>query len=104
MRISDERLRGMTVIAADGQAVGEVDAVFMDTDGWLVEALKIKVRKEVVDRLGATHSVFRAGSVEVPIRVVQSTSDAVILTVGVDELRELLPSQYETGSATPGHG
>jgi sporulation protein YlmC with PRC-barrel domain len=95
----------MTVIAADGQAVGEVDALFMDTDGWQVESLKVKVRKEVADRLGAAHSVFHAGSVEIPIRVVQSTSDAVILTLGVDELRQVLPSQYEAGSATPlGHG
>ena len=105
MRISDETLRGMTVIAADGQAVGEVTALFMDSADWQVDALKVRVRKEVAERLGAARSVFHAGSVEIPIGVVQSTSDAVILTVGVDELRHVLPSQQEaswTGPVGPG--
>jgi sporulation protein YlmC with PRC-barrel domain len=98
MRLSDEKLRGLTVIGADGTAIGEVVALLLESDGWRVESIKVKLRKEVADRLGTTRSVFRAGSVEIPIRVVQSTSDAVLLTVGVDALRELLPSQYEGGS------
>jgi sporulation protein YlmC with PRC-barrel domain len=101
MRISDEKLRGMTVIAADGQAVGEVTALFLDSDGWQVDALKVKVRKEVASHLDVARSVFYAGSVEIPIRVVQSISDAIVLTVGVDDLRRLLPSQHEAAPATP---
>src|SRR5262249_29226504 len=31
MQISDENLRGRTVVAADGQTTGEVAAVFIDT-------------------------------------------------------------------------
>jgi sporulation protein YlmC with PRC-barrel domain len=100
MRLSDEKLRGMTVIGADGQAVGEVAELFID-DGWRVESIRVRLRKEVAERLGATHSVFHAGSVEIPIGVVQSTSDAVVLTVGVDELRQVLPSQHEAGQAAP---
>jgi sporulation protein YlmC with PRC-barrel domain len=98
MRLSDEQLRGLTVIGADGQAIGEVAALLLESDGWRVESIRVKLRKEIADRLGTTRSVFRAGSVEIPIRVVQSTSDAVVLTVGVDALREILPSQYEGGS------
>jgi sporulation protein YlmC with PRC-barrel domain len=100
MRLSDEKLRGMTVIGADGQAVGEVAELFID-DGWRVESIRVRLRKEGAERLGATHSVFHAGSVEIPIGVVQSTSDAVVLTVGVDELRQVLPSQHEAGQAAP---
>jgi sporulation protein YlmC with PRC-barrel domain len=101
MRLSDERLRGMTVIGADGQAVGEVAELFIDSDGWRVESIRVRLRKEVAERLGAAHSVFHAGNVEIPIGVVQSTSDAVVLTVGVDELRQVLPSQHEGGQAIP---
>jgi len=101
MRISDEKLRGMTVIAADGHAVGEVAALLLDSDGWQVDALRVKVRKEAAGLLGVARSVFYAGSMEIPIRVVQSISDAVVLTLGVDALRELLPSQQEPDSATP---
>jgi sporulation protein YlmC with PRC-barrel domain len=36
MQISDEHLRGRTVIAADGQAIGEVAALFIDTSTWTI--------------------------------------------------------------------
>jgi sporulation protein YlmC with PRC-barrel domain len=97
MRLSDEKLRGMTVIGADGQAIGEVAALFVVSDGWRVESIKVKLRNEIADRLGSTRSVFHAGNVEIPMRVVQSISDTVVLTVGVDDLREVLPSQPEVG-------
>ncbi len=32
------------MIAADGQAIGEVAAVFLDSDAWRVDSLRIKLR------------------------------------------------------------
>ena len=91
MRLSDETLRGRTVIAADGQAIGEVAALFIDSDAWRVESLQVKLRSEVADQLGATRGMFRAGMLEVPIRVVQSVGDAVVLAVATAELRAIPP-------------
>jgi hypothetical protein len=34
MRLSDENLQGRTGIAADGLAIGEVSALFLDSDEW----------------------------------------------------------------------
>jgi sporulation protein YlmC with PRC-barrel domain len=93
MRLSDENLRGRTVIGADGQAVGEVAALFLDSDAWGIESLQVKLRKEIADRLGAARSVFRAGTVEIPIRLIQSVGDAVVLSVAVDGLRQVLPAE-----------
>ena len=45
MQVSDEQLRGRTVIAADGQAIGEVAALFIDTSTWIIIALQIKLSK-----------------------------------------------------------
>ena len=90
MRLSDENLRGRTVIAADGQAIGEVAALFLDSDAWRVESLQVKLRNEVADQLGAARGMFHAGTVEIPIRMVQSVGDAVVLSVAVHELREIL--------------
>jgi len=59
MRLSDENLRGRTVIAADGQAIGEVAALFLDSDAWRVESLQIKLRKDVADQLGASRSLLK---------------------------------------------
>jgi sporulation protein YlmC with PRC-barrel domain len=88
MRLSDDNLRGRTVIAADGQAIGEVATVFLDSDTWRVESLQVKLRNEVADQLGATRGLFHAGSLEVPIRMIQSVGDAVVLSVAARELRQ----------------
>jgi sporulation protein YlmC with PRC-barrel domain len=91
MRLSDDNLRGRTVIAADGQAIGEIAALFLDSDAWHVESLQVKLRKEIADQLGAARGMFHAGTLEVPIRMIQSVGDAVVLAVATDELRQVLP-------------
>lgn len=91
MRLSDENLRGRTVIAADGQAIGEVAALFLDSDAWRVESLQIKLRKEIADQLGASRGIFHAGTLELPVGMVQSVGDAIVLSVPALELRQVLP-------------
>jgi sporulation protein YlmC with PRC-barrel domain len=91
MRLSDENLRGRTVIAADGQAIGEIAGLFFESNAWRVESLQIKLRKDVADQLGATRGMFHAGTLDIPIHMVQSVGDAVVLSVGADELRQLIP-------------
>jgi sporulation protein YlmC with PRC-barrel domain len=99
MRLSDENLRGRTVISADGQAVGEVAAVFLDSDTWQVESLQLKLRKEVADELGATRSLFHAGTLELPVLMVQSVGDAVVLSISAGELRQVLPTAGDSRPA-----
>jgi sporulation protein YlmC with PRC-barrel domain len=94
MRLSDENIRGRTVIDADGQALGTVAALFIDAGLWKVESIQVKLVREVADRIGASHNLFRAGVVEIPVRLVQSTGDAVVLSVSAESLREVLP-QHE---------
>jgi sporulation protein YlmC with PRC-barrel domain len=100
MRLSDENLRGRTVIAADGQAIGEVAALFLDSDTWQVESLQVKLRNEVADQLGATRGMFHAGALEMPISMVQSVGDAVVLSVPAQELKQVLP---RAGDASAGY-
>ncbi len=95
MRLSDENLHGRMVIASDGLEIGDIGALFLDSDGWRVESLQVKLHKDVADRLGADHGVFRAGEIEVPIGMIQSVGDAVILSVELDELRRVLPATNE---------
>ena len=97
MRLSDENLRGRTVIGADGRAIGEIAALFLDT--WTVTSLQVKLRKDIADQLGASRTMFHAGTVEIPIRLVQSVGDAVVLSVPVDGLREVLPQESEPAQA-----
>lgn len=99
MRLSDENLRGRTVIGADGRAIGEIATIFLDSDAWSVESLHVKLRKDVADQLGASRSMFHAGMVEIPVRLVQSVGDAVVLSIPIDGLREVLPGDGESASA-----
>lgn len=99
MRLSDENLRGRPIISADGQVIGEVSALFLDSGSWEVESLQIKLRKEFADRLGADRSLFRAGTFELPTRLIQSVGATVVLSVAVDGLREVLPSHDASASA-----
>jgi sporulation protein YlmC with PRC-barrel domain len=91
VRLSDENLRGRTVIAADGQAIGQVAALFLDSDAWRVESLQVKLRKEIADQLGASRGMFHAGILELPVGIVQSVGDAVVLSVPALELRQVVP-------------
>ena len=88
MQISDEHLRGRTVIAADGQAIGEVVALFVDTSTWTIAALQIKLSKSAAEQLGAARGLLRAATFELPVRMVQSVADTVLLAVPTLELRQ----------------
>ena len=99
MRLSDENLRGRTVIAADGQVIGDIAGLFLETNSWRVESLQVRLRKEVADQLGATRSIFHAGTLEMPIRMVQSVGDTVVLSVATHDLREVLPSGGDVSAA-----
>jgi sporulation protein YlmC with PRC-barrel domain len=89
MHVSDEHLRGRTVIAADGQAIGEVAALFIDTSTWMIVALQIKLSKSAAEQLGAARGLLRAATFELPVRMVQSVGDAVLLSIPTMELRQV---------------
>jgi sporulation protein YlmC with PRC-barrel domain len=99
MRLSAENLQRRTVISADGQAVGAITAVFIDATEWRVEAVSVELRKDIADRIGASHSLFHRGSIELPVRLIQSVGDAVVLGVAVDAFREA--HRTTTAEATP---
>ena len=96
LRMSDQDLRGRTAISAEGRVIGEVTALFFNSRAWRVESLRVKLRKEIADRLGIDRSVFRAGALEIPVRMVQAIGDTVVLSIAVDGLREVLPSESRT--------
>ena len=91
MQISDENLRGRTVVAADGQATGEVAALFIDTSTWTIASLQIKLSKAAAEQLGATRSLLRAATIELPVRMVQSVGDTVLLSVPTMGMRQTVP-------------
>ncbi len=99
MRISfDEELRGRAVIDGTGRAIGEVDGLLIDGQTWRVEAFRVRLRREAAEQLGATHRVFQAATIEIPVALVHAAGDAVILNVPTSALRELKPAAEVSAS------
>jgi len=91
MQILDDQVRGRTVVASDGQVVGEVSSLFVDTTTWSIGGLQIKLNKGIAEKLGVSGGLLRAATLDIPIRVVKSVGDAVLLSVPTLELHEEKP-------------
>ncbi len=103
MRLTDDNLRGRTIIAADGQVVGETTALILESDTWKVEALQARLGKEIADEIGADRGLFRAGFLEIPVRIVQSIGDTVVLSVPTEGLREMLAEDAPADAEDDAH-
>jgi sporulation protein YlmC with PRC-barrel domain len=87
MDMTDADLRDRTVIGADGNAIGQVAAIILDSETWSVKAVRIKLRANVAEQVGAGHSLFHASMIDVATAHVQSVGDAVVLSISADGLR-----------------
>ena len=88
VRLSDESLRGRTVIGADGNAIGSLVELFISSTDWRVESIRIELKKDIADRIGASRTLLRRGTIELPVSFIQSVGDAVVLSIDVAKLRE----------------
>lgn len=96
--LSADDIRGLTIVGAGGDVIGELATLCVDTQSWRVDAVRVKLRKEVADRLGAERSLFQSVSIDIPVGMIQSVGDAVVLSVPVSGLHVALSSR---GGSTP---
>jgi sporulation protein YlmC with PRC-barrel domain len=101
MRLSDKTLHGRTVISADGKAIGSLTELFVSSADWRIESIRIELRKDVADRIGANRTLFRNGTIELPVSFIQSVGDAVVLALDVDALREAHRAPATDGAPQP---
>jgi len=95
--ISCDDIRPRTVIDAAGLAIGEVDCVLLDPSSWHVDAIRVRLKREMTEQVGATKSLFRKATVDIPTAAIQSIGDAVLLRVKAEKLREAAhPEEQET--------
>lgn len=92
MRVTDDNLHGRVVLSADGLALGEIEKLFFLSGAFAIDAVLVKLRKDIAERLGMKHSTFHAATMEIPAGFVQSVGDAVILSAKLDELVALRPN------------
>jgi sporulation protein YlmC with PRC-barrel domain len=68
-----------------------VATLFIDTSTWTVISLTIKLSKTAAEQLGASQKLLRAATIEVPVRLIQSVGDTVLLSVPTLGLRQTVP-------------
>jgi sporulation protein YlmC with PRC-barrel domain len=102
VRLSDESLRGRTVISADGNAIGSLVELFISSSDWRVESIRIELQKDIADRIGASRTLLHRGTIELPVSFIQSVGDAVVLSIEVDRLREARRSPERDEAPHPG--
>ena len=102
VRLSDESLRGRIVIGADGNAIGSLVELFISSTDWRVESIRIELKKDIADRIGASRTLLRHGTIELPVSFIQSVGDAVVLSIEVDKLREAHRSPEPDEAPPPG--
>ena len=86
MRITDDNLHGRVVLSADGLAIGEVNKLFLRGEGFAIDGIEVKLRRDTADKLGLKHGAFHSATLEVPAQLVQSVGDVVLLSARLDEL------------------
>jgi sporulation protein YlmC with PRC-barrel domain len=102
VRLSDEKLRGRTVISADGNAIGSLVELFISSTDWRVESIRIELKKEIADRIGASRTLLHRGTIELPVSFIQSVGDTVVLSIGVEQLREARRAPGRDEAPPPG--
>ena len=93
--VYEETLSGRSVIDSSGRSVGEVVGLLIDSETWRIEALRVKLHKDVTEEIGASHGTFRAARLDVPTAFIHNVSDAVVLSgpIGTLQTLEQQPSQ-----------
>ncbi len=83
----DGGIRGRKVISADGHLIGEIADLLVDPATWRVESVQLKLNKAIADALGVHRGKFHAGTIELPVEMIQSVGETVVLSVPSTSLR-----------------
>jgi len=97
--LTDDSLRGRTVLSGDGGAIGDVARLIVDGRSLRIEAIQVKLRRDAAERIGVPRGLFRAHTIDIPAEHVQSIGDAVILAVPLEALRA--PEQQPQPQPSP---
>lgn len=84
--VYDEGIRGRTVIDSMGRVLGQVEGLVVDVGSWQVRAVRVKLQKDVSDKLGEPRGTFRSAVIDVPAEAVTGVGDTVVLDRPVEHL------------------
>jgi sporulation protein YlmC with PRC-barrel domain len=95
MHIRLDKLRGRTVLDANGTVLGRIKAPLVDMETWLIDTVRVRATRQVAAELGLTWSWFNPPTMDIPTGVVQAASETIILRVSLGELHDAMPPTVE---------
>ena len=93
------KLPGVKVFDANGCVIGRVKAAMVDMETWLVDTLRIGVKRRTAADLDLHWSLWRRPTIDVGTGLIHAAGDAIILRVSLAELRENMPTVAEEAPA-----
>ena len=88
MHLDLNELPRRTVLDTMGMVVGDIKAPIVDTETWVVDTLRVRLRQASARELEIPWSFFRRPTIDLPTGLVHAAGDAIILRVSMAELRE----------------
>lgn len=80
--------RNKAVFAADMKAVGTVDDLIIDAQGYALTDLIVKLGKEPARRIFGKTFTLGGAKVRIPVSAVDKVGDSIVLRFTVDQLEE----------------
>lgn len=79
-------LEGRGVITADGREIGEISDVVINHESWSVEAVVLKLGRELLEVFHMKRPMFGTQTFQIPTSTVSSVGDKVLLNKKLEEL------------------
>jgi sporulation protein YlmC with PRC-barrel domain len=92
-----DHLKGRSVIDGEGNLVGTVEEILIDSLSLEIEALRVKLDRDAGKDLGVKGGVFHAATVDVPRDLITAAGDTVILKASRAALQPRMDSDEAEG-------
>ncbi|MES1205485.1 MAG: hypothetical protein ABUS79_06065, partial [Pseudomonadota bacterium] len=78
MHLKLSEVRGRPVLDANGAVIGDIQAPLVDMETWLVDTLRVVVRRQAAREMALSWSFFKRPTVYVPTGLIHAAGDAII--------------------------
>jgi sporulation protein YlmC with PRC-barrel domain len=85
-----DHLKGRSVIDGEGNLVGTVEEILLDSMSLQVDGLRVKLDRDVGKDLGVKGGVFHPATLDVPRSQITAAGDTVILKTSRASLQRLV--------------
>jgi len=92
LKVSD--IYGMYVLTSDGENIGEVLDIFVDTDSWKLTRLILKPSHKIAKEFGLKKRFRGVKPVEMRVNIIKSIQDVIMLSLSSREFRKMLKKQF----------